>query len=133
MSDENVEIVRWAYDKFNQGDLDAAVVHVAPDAEYIPSEVFPETEIRRGPEEVKGFLHWLLDQFEDARLDAHEFVDAGDNKVFVSMTIRGRGRLSGAEVDWDVWHVWEVRAGKVARCQAFLNQDQALAAAGLPG
>jgi ketosteroid isomerase-like protein len=113
MSQGNVEIVRRAYEELNRGDLDAAVVDVAPDAEYIPSEAFPEAEVRRGPEGIKSFLGWLLDEFEGARVEPNELVAAGD-KVLVSSTITGRGRRSGAETNWDVWHVWELRAGKIS-------------------
>jgi hypothetical protein len=130
MSGENVEMVRRAYQAFNRGDRDAAVADVAPDAEYIPSEAFPEARVRRGPEETKEFLGWLLDEFEGARLDTHEFIDLGD-KVLVATTIRGRGRISGAEAHWDVWHVWELRGGKIVRSQAFMSEDEARKAVGL--
>jgi predicted GNAT superfamily acetyltransferase len=54
------------------------------------------------------------------------------DKVVVAATIKGRGRLSGAETYWDVWHVWEIRGGEAVRCQAFMNRAEALEAAGLP-
>lgn len=130
MSEENVEIIRRAVDAVNRGDRDAAVADLSPDAEYIPSEAFPESRVRRGPEDVKEFLTWLWDEFEDARLDPHEFIDTGD-KILVSTTISARGRQSGVEAAWDIWHVWEIRAGKVIRCQAFVSEDQAREAAGL--
>jgi ketosteroid isomerase-like protein len=130
MSEEDVEIVRRAYAAFNRGDRDGAVADVTLDAEYIPSEAFPESRVRRGPEDVKNFMSWLWDEFEDARLDTHEFIDLGD-KVLVSMTIRARGRQSGAEASWDVRHIWEIGDGKVMRCQAFMSADQAREAAGL--
>jgi ketosteroid isomerase-like protein len=78
MSEENVEIVRRAYEAFNRGDRDGAVADLAPNAEYIPSEAFPESRVRRGPEDVKNFMSWLWDEFEDARLDTDEFIDIGD-------------------------------------------------------
>jgi uncharacterized protein len=130
MSEENVEIVRRAYEAFNRGDRDGAVADVAPNAEYIPSEAFPESRVRRGPEDVKNFMSWLWDEFEDARLDTHEFIDLGD-EAFVSTTIRGRGKQSGAEASWDVWHIWEIGGDKVIRCQAFMSEDQAREAVGL--
>jgi ketosteroid isomerase-like protein len=78
MAEEDVEIVRRAYAAFNRGDRDGAVADVAPDAEYIPSEAFPGSRVRRGPDDVKNFMSWLWDEFEDARLDTHEFIDLGD-------------------------------------------------------
>jgi ketosteroid isomerase-like protein len=132
MSEENIEIVRRAYESVNRGDLDAAVADVAADGVYIPSEAFPESRVRRSPEEMKEFLRWLVDEFEGARVEPHEFIDVG-HKVFVPSTITGRGRLSGAEARWDVWHVWEIRDGKIVRNQAFLSEGEARKAAGLSG
>ena len=62
------------------------------------------------PDKFRQFLGWLSDEFDDARLEANEFIDAGDalrddgtvvNLVVVSMATRGRGKASGVETSWD--------------------------------
>jgi hypothetical protein len=49
----------------------------------------------------KRFLDWLWDEFDDPRMEANEFIDAGDavsddgavvNQLVVSMTNRGRAK-----------------------------------------
>ena len=75
-------------------------------------------------------MSWLWDEFEDARIEVHELVDAGD-QVLASVTLQGRGRQSGADVAWDLWHLWWIKGGKAVRGQAFRDKEQALEAAGL--
>ena len=131
MSQENVEIVRRAFEAFNRGDADATVAAFAPDCEYIPSGALPGgTDVSRGPEGYKRFASWLRDAFDDAHLEIHELIDAGD-RVWVSMTLRGRGKQSGAETSWHFWQVWTLRDGKVVHGQGFTAREEALEAAGL--
>jgi ketosteroid isomerase-like protein len=131
MSQENVEMVQRAFDAFNRGDRDAAVADVAPDFEYVASGAIPgATGKYRGPEGFKRFTGWLLDQFDEARVELTEVIDAGD-QVVVRARSRGRGRRSGAETSWDTWQVWTVRDGKAVRGEGFTSREEALEAAGL--
>ena len=131
MSQENVEIVRRAYEAFNRGDRDAAVADLAPDCEYVASGAIPgATETYRGPEGFKRFRRWLLDQFDNVRVDLTEVIEAGD-QVVVLTTSRGRGKRSGVETSWDVWQVWTLRDGKAVRGEGFTSKEKALEAAGL--
>jgi ketosteroid isomerase-like protein len=131
MPRENVEMVRRAFEAFNRGDLDSAVADIAPDCEYIPSGGIPDADdVYRGPEGYKRFIRWLRDEFDDARVEAHEFIET-DDQVVVSLTNRGRGRQSGVEVSWHVWQVWAIRDAKVVRGQGFMSRAEALEAAGL--
>jgi ketosteroid isomerase-like protein len=41
MSEENVEIVRRAFEAFNRGDLDAAGADASPDMEYVAPGALP--------------------------------------------------------------------------------------------
>ena len=51
--------------------------------------------------------------------------------MLVSLTNRGRGKQSGANVSWHVWQVGTVRDGKLVRAQGFTSRDEALEAVGL--
>ena len=131
MSHENVELVRRAYEAFNRGDLDGMFADAAPAFEYRATGVIPGAAgVYRGPEEYSRFLERWWGEFEAPEVDVHEFIDAGD-QVLVSLTFRGRGKQSGVETTWDIWHVWTVRGGKVVRGEAFTSREQALEAAGL--
>jgi uncharacterized protein len=128
MSQENVEVARRAYEAYNRGDAQGVVADLAPSFEYVSTGAVPgERDVRHGPKEYLGFLRWLSDEFDDPRVEVHELVEAG-NQVLASVTLRGRGKQSGAETRWDIWHVWTVRGGKVVRGQAFTSREQALEA-----
>lgn len=131
MSRENVELVERAYEAFNRGDRDAAVADVAPDCEYVTTGAIPGASgSYRGPDGFIRFTEWLLEQFDDARVDIREVIEAND-QVVVRATIRGRGKHSGAETSWENWHVWTVRDGKAVRGEGFTSRGEALEAAGL--
>ena len=70
-----------------------------------------------------------MERVREARLDVHDLTDAGD-QVLASLTLRGRGKRSGAETSWEIWHVWTLRNGKVVGHQVFTSQSEALEAAG---
>jgi ketosteroid isomerase-like protein len=132
MSQENVEIMRRRYAAFNRGDIDDVVADVAPDFEYVPpAGVIPGVmSVYRGPEGFKQWTGAFWSEFDDAHLEIHEFVDAGD-QVLVALTARGRGKQSGAESSWTLWELWTVRDGKLVHGRAITSRDEALQAAGL--
>ena len=131
MSQENVEMVRRSHAAYQRGDLDAAVTDLASDCEFVPTGALPGGRgVYQGPEGYKRFIGWIKDEFEDAHVDLNDLTDAGD-RVLVSLTLRGRGRQSGAATTWDLWHVWTVRDGRFIRGQAFTSKSEALEAAGL--
>jgi ketosteroid isomerase-like protein len=71
---------------------------------------------------------WI--QFDERRSEVEECIDAGDD-VFTSVLHSGRGKGSGAVVEWRHWHLWTVRSGKIIRWRIFATREQALDAAGL--
>ena len=130
MSQENVEKLRGAFEAYNRDDLDAAVANLHPDCEYVPTGALPGgRDVVRGPEGYKRFVAWLRDMFDDAHIDA-VLTDAGD-QVVARLTVRGRGKQSGAETTWEFWQVWTFRDGKSVHGRGFTNRDEALEAAGL--
>ena len=131
MSEENVDLMRRAVDAYNRGDLDGAVADVAPEVEFFPSGALPGwTEKLHGPDEYKGFLGWVAEEFSDPHAEATEIRDAGD-QLLLELTLSGRGRLSGVQASWTLWHVWTMKDGKFVQGRAFSSKAEALEAAGL--
>jgi uncharacterized protein len=134
MPEENVELFRRLNDAFNRGDLERAIALVdpPPEFEFVPPGDFnPDlTAVQRGPEGMRRLAEVFWGEFENAHVELHELIDAGD-QVFVSATFRGRGKHSGAETSWKLWGVWTMRNGRLVRWQGFTDRDQALEAAGL--
>jgi ketosteroid isomerase-like protein len=131
MSEENVEIVRRAFDAYERGDVDQALADFAADCEYIASGAIPgRTGVFRGPEGYREFIDWLRSEFDDAHAEVIELIAVRET-VVVGSTLRGRGRQSRASVEFTFWQVWTVHDGEVVRGQGFLTRDEALEAAGL--
>jgi ketosteroid isomerase-like protein len=60
-----------------------------------------------------------------------EVLHDGGEVVVVTERLRGRGRGSGAEVEMRVFSAYWFEGGKIRRREAFTEQKEALAAAGL--
>jgi ketosteroid isomerase-like protein len=131
MSQENVEIVRRGYDAFNRGDLEAMAADFASNFEYVTTGAVPGmTGVYQGPEGLAEFLEWMRSEFESPRIDVRELSEAGD-QVLAAVTLGGRGKQSGVEASWDIWHLWTVEHGRVVRGHAFTSMEEALEVAGL--
>jgi ketosteroid isomerase-like protein len=131
MSRENVEMAQRAYEALERGDFDGMMSDLAPSFEYVTTGAIPGvTGAYRGPEGLREFLRWMWDEFDSPRIEVHDLTDAGD-RVLASVTLRGRGKQSGVEANWGVWHLWTMQDGKVVHGQAFASREEALEAAGL--
>ena len=134
MSSENVEIVRRGYALFAAGDLDGAAALLSPVAEVPDSGGLgtsdSATGTRQGP---SGFLRAVaetLDAFDEYRVDAEDFIDAGD-AVVVPVRISGRGKGSGMALETRVAHVWFLENGRGVRGEVHRSVAEALEAAGV--
>jgi uncharacterized protein len=131
MSQENVEIVRRAFDAFARGDLAALFAAMDPVVELEDHDRSLDSPATyRGRE---GFLEGIAlvnEGFEDVRYTPEEFTDCGD-RVLVTVRRTGRGSASGASVDERQFHVFDVKSRRIVRVRAFLEQEKALEAVGL--
>jgi ketosteroid isomerase-like protein len=114
MSQENVELVRRAYDAWNAGNFDAASELLSPEMEWQMPPNLPESDTWRSKAEVQ------------------DLIDAGD-RVVALVRFRGRSavtelELQGVSVDAAVW---TVRDGKLAKVEMYGGTEAALEAVGL--
>jgi ketosteroid isomerase-like protein len=135
MSQENVEIVRKAFESFLGGDLEKAKQLVDPQVEFHGTVGgLEEGRVAYGlPHAVRTF--WGeedLEAWNERRLEAEEFIDAGDDVVVLLHEYR-RGRRSGIELETDTAVVCAVSGGRVVRIQGYMERHEALEAAGLQG
>jgi ketosteroid isomerase-like protein len=123
MSEENVELVRSAYDDFNGGNipgvlarLDAEVEWIEPGGGKAPSGTF------RGPESVgQDVFSTVSENFDEFAAEAEEFRDEGDT-VVATGRFKGKAK-SGAELDAAFEHVYEVRDGRIVRMENKVDQE----------
>jgi uncharacterized protein len=131
MSQENVEVVRNAFDAFTRGDTDG-VLRLCDENIVItqPSELPGVAPKQHGHSGVLQAFDFWPEQWDDYRIEIVRIVDPGDY-VVVTTQQRGRGKQSGVEVQMDFTFVFTVRGGKIVEWQIFVTEEQALEAAGL--
>jgi ketosteroid isomerase-like protein len=122
---EDVDMLRRAYQAFNDGGVEAFLEHLAPDFQVRDRASSPDRETRYGREGIKQLFDSYMEAFDALRLEPEEFIEAGD-EVIVSLNQWVRGKGSGAEVMGRVAHVWTVRGADVLALRIFGDRDSAL-------
>ncbi len=135
MSEENVEIVRRAWDAFSRGDVAEAYEVIAADIDFDVSRDIWGAVVGGGHYRgVEGITKWFQDLYsawDTFEMDAEELIDAGNDRVIMVLFARGRGRSSGIEVEHRPAGIGTLRDGKIARIVWFPTREEALEAAGL--
>ena len=137
MSEENVKLVRRAYDSFNRwaahperGPLpdDPPLLH--PEVAFHTYATSPEAGIYRGPDAVIEYNQRLFEQFESVRIELEDVVPVGDR---VLVTSRQHAIPKGGETAMvvEVVEVYTIRDGLLAVRQSFPTRAEALEAVGL--
>jgi ketosteroid isomerase-like protein len=133
MTQANVEALRPVYEQWGEGNWAPRFDVYADDMEWGWSDEFPGLAgVSPDPELTSSRLREWLSPWDDWRCEAEDYVTGGDF-VVVLTRYSGRGKGSGAMVDSQGAHVWELRDGRVVRLEIFSSRDRALAAAGLGG
>jgi ketosteroid isomerase-like protein len=131
MSQENVEIVRRIVDAIRDRRWEEATRQLAPGAELHGTVGgLTEGSVWRGPEQIRGFFEQDAEAWDERRLEAERFIDAGDCVVVPLHEFR-RGKGSGVETETETAMVYEVRDGRAVRIQGYMDRGEALEAAGL--
>jgi ketosteroid isomerase-like protein len=133
MSEENVEVVRTLFVRFNRDGFQPVEL-------WDPEGVlvnFRESPIPGPYEGHDGLRRWRDDLFEvvkDGRFDVESLTDAdGANAVVAKVRLLGRARHTGIEVDVPFSITLWLRDGRVYRSESFTAHHEALEAAGLSG
>ena len=135
MSAENVEIVRRALDllrdSYNSGvATDALLELCAPDIRVDGTRRVFNPDVYEGEAGVRRSIREIFDVWEDFHQINERFIDLGD-RVVVLQTIGGRGRASKARVHLQGALICTLRDGLLGLIEIFVDQRDALAAAGL--
>jgi uncharacterized protein len=130
MSQENIEIVRRAYEAANRGDFERVSPDLHPEIEFHTYAQSPEAGLYRGKEAVQRYNQGLFEQFETTRFEIEELVDAGDRVVVVS-TQHAQPKGGQQEMNVRVVEVWTIRDGLLAERRSYSTKAEALEAAGL--
>ena len=126
MSQENVEVVREAWDAYSRGDYDRIAGFHDP---HIVVVTLEDGAVYGNDAVLANYERWD-EAWEEAETTLEEVIGHGD-RVFVAARFHARGRASGVEVETRLYEVYTVRDGKVLRIDEYATRDEALEAAGL--
>jgi ketosteroid isomerase-like protein len=133
MSQEDVDLVRRAYDSFNEGSVRDLVELWHEDAEMRPAFIgggLVEGAVYRGREGILEFVSVQAETWQRVTLAPAKVRDLG-LCVLVETHIEAIGRGSGIVLTEVTWNVWETRHGKLRSCRVFTDRAAALESLGL--
>ena len=132
MSQENVEVVRNAYELFASRDLAPRFAdYVDPAVELRVPPLYPDTpEVFRGLDGVQRWIEMIDEVWDQWRFEPERYLEAGSTVVVFAQLI-AEGHSSGIHLEREVAHVWKLEKGRVTSIQAYLDRAEALEAAGL--
>jgi ketosteroid isomerase-like protein len=126
MPEENVEVVREAYDAYSRGDYDRLEGIHDP---HIVVVTLEDGVVYGNDAVLANYKRWN-EAWERAETTLEEVIGQGD-RVFVTVRFHGRGRGSGVEVETRFYEVYTLRDSKVLRIDEYEHRAEALEAAGL--
>jgi uncharacterized protein len=127
MSEADIEALRAVYEGVSRGDWDAALRDAGPDFELKTPDQNPIAGTYRGREEIRGFFTELWAAFEEVVVQPGQFLEF-DDRILVSLLMQLRPSDSRSRVEMRITHLWTMRDGKPARCEVFLQREQAFEA-----
>ena len=126
--EQMVALARRTYERFNRGDLDAAVEVADPSIVLVR---VGDQGVVRGSEAVRAWME--PDAFESQAFDPLEFRVAGE-RVLIRGRVSTRGAGSGIEMELEAWTLWTFNEdGKVVRIENFLSHEEEAAVSALEG
>jgi uncharacterized protein len=125
VSDADIRTVRGSYEALNDGDVEAALEALDPNAVWRDSPELPGGGEFRGREELSRFLRDFLAEWRDFNQRIDDAIREGD-RVAIVIHLRATGRASGIEVDTRYAHLWTMRDGIGVRVDAYRDPDEAL-------
>jgi ketosteroid isomerase-like protein len=131
VSQENVELVRRAYQAFNERDLDALMEMHAKDvdwrliggfADFVGPNLRGRAEVRR------WFNEWIENL--GSGLEIERILEANDRLVVIARAIAAGG-TSGAPASLRFGQLYTFRDGQISSVESYYGVTEALEAAGL--
>jgi ketosteroid isomerase-like protein len=130
MSRENVELARSGIEALDRHDFEAFAEGMDPLIEWNDQRELPGAASHHGVEAVLRHLRATFGDWADFRVEAQQFVEAGDHVVITSR-VSAKGQASGAPVERITFGVAEFSAGRLVCMSIYGTEAEALKALGL--
>jgi ketosteroid isomerase-like protein len=131
MSQENVEVVREAFEAFAAGGVQAALTSFAPDVVLYAFPEWPGPSEYRGHDGMRALMAEWTENFDDFEMEVCEVREVGERVLVLAETV-GRIKGSGVSIRQPFGAIyWDFRNGQIGETRNFLTWREALEAAGL--
>jgi ketosteroid isomerase-like protein len=128
VSDRNVELVRELLERFNRNDRTAMFELLSEDfVAEVPPSLSAEPDVYEGHEGAERYLDAFDGLIDDVRFEVLEYHTEGE-QVIVDLLLKGRGAVSGIEVEQRSAVVHWIADGKVTRMDPYPDVETARAA-----
>ena len=125
MAGSNVDLVRELLERFNRHDHDALFELISEDfVAEVPPSLSAEPDVYEGHAGVRRYLEAFDGLMDDVRFVPLELHEEGDH-VIADLLLKGRGAVSGIEVEQRSAVVHWIEDGKVTRMAPFPDLDAA--------
>jgi ketosteroid isomerase-like protein len=133
MSEENVDVVRRAWEAAANEPLDWSAVASLYDPQHVLESQWGgvNNTAYRGAQGYQKFLADVRETWDDWQQQLDEVIDAGGDSVVVAARLVAKGKLSATPVNQTYGVVFTLDQGRIVRTQAFLTLNEALEAVGL--
>jgi ketosteroid isomerase-like protein len=125
------EIVRLAFERLNDDDLDGFLKLMHAEIEFHDVAEIPGSTVYRGHDGIRRWWSTVKESMEELRFEFGHATEAGAKLAVVTRAV-GRGRGSGAAVDWTFSTVWGVRDELIDYHHGYGEHSEALRAIGAP-
>lgn len=113
--EENIALMREAYDRYNQKDAAFLIDWLTPDIVWVSHgdpAIMPTSGYRQGLEQVAEYFALLVRDWEVIRHDGVEFFGAGD-RVVIRSRVKLRRLVTDMILELDKADFWTVRGGRI--------------------
>ncbi len=128
MAREHVEIAKRGMDAFNRRDIDGLLDLCTPEP-ALSSRLLDAGADFRGREGLERYFAMLAESWDEFHSVVEEYRDLGD-RVLTLGRFTARGRGSGVTVGAPTATIFDFRNGRISRARLYLDQGEALEAAG---
>ena len=129
---DDVEVIREAFERWNKRDIDYWIQHAQPEVEVWSKYAALDQggDPYRGHSGMRAWRAEIDQNFELHEVFADDVRDAG-GRVLVLGAVRFRGKASGTEMQHPFGWVCEMRDGTLSRMFFYSSHAEALQAVGL--
>jgi ketosteroid isomerase-like protein len=133
VAEENIQIVRKAFDAFVRRDVEAALEVMAPEVEFSApaTQALADKHVSyEGHDGIREYFDDVTRVWEELEIFLHEYHEVGDDRILVVGRVRGRGKARHI-VDEPAQWAWRVEGEKIVWGHVFTNREAAVRSIGL--